>query len=381
MIGYLSKNTNKYHLTQPSNISFAIDLATNYLIRSCDSNGHFLYRVWPDSNKKPKLRYNILRHSGTIYALAQAYHRRPNQGIKTTLVKASFYLQSCCLKPLPDHNDMLGVWSLPSINQKQSPPQIKLGGAGLGLAALISVERIIPGTISLTKLRKLGRFLLFMQKPNGSFHSKYIEEKGGRIDRWVSLYYPGEAALGLLMLYKLDPSPLWLQAAAKALAYLIKHRPVETGDQWLLIASAKLLSLKNYPQNIISKDTVIKYSKLFCEHVMQEQVRYAYNREYIGGFNRDGRTTPTATRLEGLAAALEIIGDSDPSFRRTVYTSIEQALYFLLRAQITEGKNSGGMPRAICQLPGQQKFNRRSGEIRIDYVQHTLSAMIQCEHF
>lgn len=380
-IGYFSKSTNIYHIAQSSDISPAIDLATNYLLRSCDFDGRFLYRIWPDSKKKPKPLYNILRHSGTMYALAQAYQRQPSQKIKIVLSKTSRYLQSHCLKPLPDHETILGIWSLPSVNRKQSPPQIKLGGVGLGLVALVSVEKIIPGTISLTNLRKLGQFLIYMQKPDGSFYSKYIEEEGGRIDRWTSLYYPGEAALGLLMLYEVDPLSEWLQAATRALEHLIKQRPVETGDQWLLIACAKLLSLNNYPQNIVSRETIIKHTKLYCQSVMQEQILHDANIKFIGGFNREGRTTPTATRVEGLAAALEIIGDSDQSFRRTIYSSIEPALNFLIRTQITEGNNSGGIPRAICQLPGQHEFNRRAGEIRIDYVQHALSAMIQCEYF
>ena len=85
-----------------------------------------------------------------------------------------------------------------------------------------------------------------MQKPNGSFYSKYIPTEGGRWDKWKSLYYPGEAALGLLMLYELDPSPLWLKAAVDALVYLASSRAHKTeveADHWVLLAAAKLLSI------------------------------------------------------------------------------------------------------------------------------------------
>ena len=57
-----------------------------------------------------------------------------------------------------------------------------------------------------------------MQKEDGTFYSKYIPAEGGRSVRWTSLYYPGEAALGLLMLYEKDPSAAWIQAAANAIA-------------------------------------------------------------------------------------------------------------------------------------------------------------------
>ncbi len=52
---------------------------------------------------------------------------------------------------------------------------------------------------------------------------------------------------------------------------------------------------------------------------------------------------------------------------------------FLLRAQITKGKYSGGIPRAVGRLSSNKAFNRRIREIRIDYVQHALSAMVQYE--
>lgn len=50
---------------------------------------------------------------------------------------------------------------------------------------------------------------------------------------------------------------------------------------------------------------------------------------------------------------------------------------FLLIAQLTEGRYAGGIPRAVGRFGNDRKFNRRHREIRIDYVQHALSAMIQ----
>ena len=70
----------------------------------------------------------------------------------------------------------------------------------------MSVERTMPGTTPVEFLRRLGNFLLFMQNKDGGFYSKFIPEKGGRDDSWTSLYYPGEAALGLIMLSEKDPS-------------------------------------------------------------------------------------------------------------------------------------------------------------------------------
>ncbi len=364
----------------PHHVGKAIELSTAYLINAGKSGGQFVYRVNPRRRSQPKKRYNILRHAGTMYALAQAYQRQPNDDVRTALIAASQFLKSRCMAPLPDSSDMLGIWSLPQVTYVDNPPQIKLGGAGLGLAALVSVEKIIPGTTSLTDLRKLGRFLLYMQKPDGSFYSKFIPSEGGKSDRWTSQYYPGEAALGLLMLNELDTSRQWLVAATKALAYLIKQRDITTTDQWLLIAGARLLSMKNYPTEILPRQVIIQHTVRVCERILQEQILYADNHKYIGGYCIDGRTTPTATRVEGMIAALGIIGNKDAALGNTIKSSVQAAMHFLLQAQITKGKYSGGIPRAVSRFGSDKAFNSRFREIRMDYVQHALSAMIQYEY-
>ena len=65
-----------------------------------------------------------------------------------------------------------------------------------------------------------------------------------------------------------------------------------------------------------------------------------------------------------------------------VRAAVDQGLDFLLRAQVAEGPYAGGMPQAIARLPDDgttatRRFNAQATEIRIDYVQHSLSAMVQ----
>jgi hypothetical protein len=365
--------------TLSRHLSKAIELSIKFLLNVSEPSGQFEYRVNIHQLGRIKKRYNVLRHSGTIYALAQAYQRQPNDDVRTVLNTASRFLKSRCMAPLPSHGNILGIWSLQRITNANEPNQIKLGGTGLGLAALVSVEKIIPGTISMSDLRKLGRFLLYMQKPDGSFYSKFIPDRGGRNDQWTSEYYSSEAALGLLMLYELDPSYRWLIAATKALAYLVKHRDITTSDQWLLIASAKLLSLKSYPKKILSRRLVYQYTVRVCESILQEQILYADDKKTIGGYNTDGRTTPTATRLEGLFAAINIIGHNDTALKNTIKSSIQIGMNFLLRTQITKGKYSGGIPCAAGRFISKKEAKMCFREIRIDYVQHALSAMIKYE--
>ena len=365
----------------------AINLSAGYLIKQCRDNGEFLYRINVDPAIKPKPRYNLLRHAGTIYALSSYDQTYPQELTQRTLKRAINFLKEFAIGPIPGKNDQLAVWSHPEITHRDKPLQAKLGGTGIGLIALLSVEENLPGTTPLEYLRKMGNFLLFMQKKDGSFYSKYIPEKGGRDDSWTSLYYPGEAALGLLMLYEKDPSLIWLQAAANSIAYLARKREgkkLVEADHWALLATAKLLPLYDRCRQPLPKQAIERHAVQICQSILKTKPENYDNSLRSGGFTQDGRTTPTAIRLEGLLAALGFLQADYSNLRKQMILAIDEGMQFLLRSQIRSGEHAGGIPRAIHSLPEDhpqytKSFNRRATEVRIDYVQHTISAMLQYE--
>ena len=67
--------------------------------------------------------------------------------------------------------------------------------------ALVRARSLLPRLVSVTTLREIGNFILFMQREDGSFRSKYCERHKFAHD-FDSLYYPGEAILGLVGLTK-----------------------------------------------------------------------------------------------------------------------------------------------------------------------------------
>jgi hypothetical protein len=365
-------------------LSEAIHLAAKYLNKACDQDGKFLYRVNLNPNVRPKPRYNFLRHAGSIYALADYDRNHPDSSTLNTLKRASGYLKKAAIGPIPDRTDLLAVWSRAELTGSQKPLQAKLGGAGLGLLALLSVEKRKPGTTPLDFLRKMGSFIVFMQKTDGSFYSKYIPDKGGKDDSWTSLYYPGEAALGLLMLYEKDPDLQWLQAAANAITYLArlragKHR-VEA-DHWALLATAKLLPLYDRCRRPLPESDILRHAIRICESILDHRSRFPENTLEHGSFTDDGRTTPTSIRLEGLLAAHRFLPVEHEDLRSAIRVTAAQGIGFLIRSQKTSGKYAGAIPRAIQRLPENHpkfdiSFNERATEVRIDYVQHALSAML-----
>jgi len=189
------------------------------------------------------------------------------------------------------------------------------------------------------------------------------------VPHWESLYYPGEAALGLIALYEADHSRQWLEAAAKALAYLAKSRAGLTtvpADHWALIASASLFPYLDQVSAIVSREALLQHATQICNSILHEQFHGGSPTGLDGAFDATGRTAPAATRLEGLLAALEFLPKGELQDR--IEAATDRGVSFLLRAQITSGPNQGGMPGAIIVRAHD------SSDVRIDYVQHTLCA-------
>lgn len=363
-----------------------IHFSARYLEENCDQEGKFNYRVNTNPQVSVQPKYNILRHAGTIYALAQytqVFHKKETE---KTLKRAIEFLKKKAMAPVPEHPEMMAIWSSPEINHSGEPLQAKLGGTGLGLVALLSVEKIIPKTSTLPELQALGKFILFLQREDGSFISKYFPRSPTKESTWVSLYYPGEAALGLLFLYEFDPDPKWLEGAIKALTYLAEQRKnkkeVEP-DHWALIATEKLFMLKTLqPEIIVPTEILLQHATQICKSLAPAKKFIKTQQVLQLGFTIDGRTCPTATRLEGLFSALNFLPTQEfSSLRTNIHECVEVGIQFLIRSQIISGKYRGAIPRAVAFMPANnpnsQSFNERATEIRIDYVQHALSAFLQ----
>jgi len=378
----------KTETTQTQSIQTAIKRSAKYLQKSVKENGMFEYRVNMDPSIKVKRKYNIIRHAGAIYAMSQYLELYPQDyEMRSAIERAGKYLRDKAIGPVSGKEDMLAVWSKPEVNNSGKPLQAKLGGAGLGLVSLLSIEKFHPGFTPLSDLRKLGRFIIYMQKDDGSFYSKYIPSEGGLQDRWKSLYYPGEAALGLLMLYEKDPSEIWADSAYKTLEYLAKSgqsKDTVQVDHWALLATEKMLSTKNFNLTQSQADLLQNHAVRICETIIDEQIISHPYPEFRGGFSIDGRITPSSIRLEGLLAATSFI---PLQYRQLsgIDRAIHRGMSFLLKAQIKDGQYEGAYPRALKKIDQNsddiKQCNRRVTEIRIDYVQHALSAMIGYANF
>lgn len=360
----------------------ATSLAADYLLAQVQPDGSFVYRINVDPAVEVRRRYNWLRHAGTLYSLADYYQVSKKPHVATAITRAANHMRTTAMAPVTRFPGAWAVWTDPKVTGSKPPGSAKLGGAGLGLVALTALQDIIPRSVPARELAGLARFIVAMQKPDGSYYSKYIPDRGGPNDDWVSLYYPGEAALGLTMLYEQDGNRDWLDGARKTLHFLSASRKGQAkvpADHWALIATARLWPHLGEADRAVFR----RHARQVVNFMLSEQVWEAGSIAN-GGFTPDGRTTPTATRLEGLLAA-EFLFRDEPAFHRSIHVAITWGMRFMLRAQIQQGRYKGGVRRAIARIrsshPDATKFNRRATEIRIDYVQHALSAFIQFRKF
>jgi hypothetical protein len=360
------------------NLERAINLSAAYLMKECRPNGEFAYKVDTESGQVSR-SYNILRHAGAIYALATFNRYHPDTQIVDVMARAGHFMRENYIGQDDPHSRTLVVWSRPAIAASEA----ELGGAGLGLVALTSVAHARPGVVLLEDLQFLGRFVVSMQKADGSFFSKY--RRGfGPITVRQSLYYPGEAALGLIGLYEIDHSRQWLDAAGRALSYLAKSRrgiDELPADHWALIATAKFLSYSEEAKSSASRADLIRHANDVSKAILLEQIKSADHPKLIGGFAVDGRTTPTATRLEGLLSVLEFLPPEATELRSQIEAAVKLGVAFLLRSQIISGPFAGGVPGATPGLWSPvMKAESRGSTVRIDYVQHALCAWLQYEN-
>lgn len=350
-------------------VNHAIDLAATYLEHNCDPNGRFAYKVDITSQQQSP-SYNIIRHAGAIYSLAMLNRAHKDSEALDTMVRASEFLRRNYIGP-GVRPDQQVVWSKPIIQESNSQyHDAELGATGLGLVALAAVREVRPEAIPLEQLQSLGRFLLFLERGDGSFVSKYRLETGP-VPNWESLYYPGEAALGLLALYQADHSPTWLNAAAKSLAYLAKSRAGLTtvpADHWALIATAELLRYCDPKTCPVSREELVRHAIQICDSILRQQ-RSGSTMTLDGAFDSTGRTAPAATRMEGLLAAMEFLPKGKLSTE--IEAATRRGVAFLIRAQIKSGPYTGGMPGAF--LPEA----RGGSEVRIDYVQHAMCVWLR----
>jgi hypothetical protein len=174
--------------------------------------------------------------------------------------------------------------------------------------------------------------------------------------------------------FEIDGDTRWLEAADAAARYLINVRDKGLSDvqlphdHWLLYG---LNELYRWEENPLFANHAFRISGA----IVRAQNRNLEAVQWNGGFGLRPRSAPTATRMEGLGAAYGIaLATGNNKQQESLLESLRLGNAFLSRTMITP---SWAMyMKAPSKAIGGVRKSLDDFEVRIDYVQHCLSAFL-----
>lgn len=357
----------------PEALLAAARLGGDYLRSSLEDDGSFIYSYNPKRHSEDD-DDNLLRRAGTCYSLVQL-HRAVTAESSAAATPHPTYLEvarrglSALLDQYTQEIQLPGMGA--GVEALVSPgDELKLGGSALLLLALMEYQEVSGDTRWLARGQNLARFLVAQQEEDGHFISK-ISLQGKRFD-FESGYYPGEAILALTRLYEADGDQRWLDTASHGAKWLIEVRDAGKAtaelahDHWLLMGLEALYRLRQDPVHAAHAGRI-------AQAIVDAQRLEARHLDWVGSFYDPPRSTPTATRAEALVAMVQLAKSTRQDPRPYVEALLRMAA-FQRRCQLDQ-VSAMYLERPDLAIGGFRR-SLTHYEIRIDYVQHNISALL-----
>jgi hypothetical protein len=346
----------------------AIIAGAKYLARAVSPEGRFRYTVRAPTNEELP-GYDWPRHAGATYFLAQVAGMTHDQALADAARRAAMLMTASGLSTCGE---------FPCVGEENA---IGLGSTALAVVALAEiVERKIEPSMAFA-LPGLVRFLRSQQRPDGEFMHYYDRSARRPIDT-QGLYYSSEATLALAKAYGITKDPADLEAAVRALRYLV-------GPAWSFFGDRYYYGEEHWTCQAISVLWPHAPDRKALDFCLGWQAfgRAIQQREGDSFFDADGsigvgpvvtpRLTPVASRCEAAIATLDVARKAGVAAEEiaVVDEQLRRALALLLRQQLRPG------PRHLFKEPeaveGAMPGSEVDWELRIDYTQHTGSALVR----
>ncbi|MGC4095137.1 MAG: hypothetical protein QM756_45905 [Polyangiaceae bacterium] len=190
------------------NLRAAVLASGAYLARIVRENGTFRYEVDAATGEDTP-DYNLPRHAGATWYLAQAAGYSRDRQMRAAVKRAASFIvrrhfRDCGANMCFSDDD-----------------QADLGSSALALLALVEMVESKTDESLVPQVQQLAAFLRSQQRPDGEFMHLYDRRNRRPIDVQF-LYYTGEAAFALSRAHRITGNPADLDAASRALAYLVK---------------------------------------------------------------------------------------------------------------------------------------------------------------
>ena len=178
-----------------------------------------------------------------------------------------------------------------------------------------------------------------------------------------------------MRIYGLTGEKKWLDGADAGARYQLKVFSLLDDrrlphDHWLLYGLNEVHRKRPRPEFL---DGAMRFARVIiqAQHTRENQPQP----DWDGGYYKPPRSAPTATRMEGLNSAYALARDfGRGADAKQIRRSIDKGTGFLLRMQV------GPEIAMYCQDPeaslGGFRESLARSSIRVDYVQHAISALI-----
>lgn len=347
----------------------------DWLFRMNGNDGRFVYGYVP-ALKSVLEGDHYLRQAGATMALARAarcagderYAARARQAVLSLLADTT--IDS----------------ARPGVRMTALPPIVVNRLAAAGLVVLAINELPNPADDLLEQSEQLCAYIRGQQEADGSLsitEGKADPKSAGGDPEGVN-FYPGEALYGLMRSQRFRPAPWKTEVVRNAVKY---YMPWWRGHKnmafvpWQTAAYAEAYLLT---QESIFADAVNEMNDWICD--LQYHSLDPNHPHWGGGFMtwQDGRAISTppqigsASYAEGLAEACRVARKAGDLQRYQRYReTLEGCLQYLARLQYTDANTQHFADWYRPVLLGAFYTSPQDGNIRIDYTQHAVCALLQ----
>lgn len=380
------KNPQKTLLNQRQQYQEAAHLGGLYLLNHQNQDGRFDYQYFPfqDQRKQPSdARYSVPRHAGAIYGLSLLYEDQARPEYLTSAKKAINWLQKYAVSEC-------GGWfkesiCIPKINSKAQIAT--LGNSALSALAILTYLQVSNDQSVASLAHGLVSFLAHMQREDGDFYHRYLLYDGSVEPRERGMFASEQAAFALVLAAKLWPKQGWKAKAEKALDALTVHKYENDflssffygADHWTCLAAEAAYPMLNKKEYL---DFCLGYTRflqrLQYRHELGEGDQ-AYHGHYGFGFLSPPQAPATGGFTEGvmgtllLAEAHQVPSES----LHDIYAQVLASTQALIADQIN--KKQRWNIKSFSQAQGAFRRSLVESEIRVDFVQHSLSALLMTQ--
>jgi hypothetical protein len=354
-------------LTREQVLASALDLA-HFLARGQKRDGTFRYMI-DAATSRSLPGYDWPRHAGATYFLAQAAAVSGDPTLRTAALRAAGYMRDRAMLDCGEHRCI------------SDDHDANIGSSALGVIAFVEIVRTGLDPSFAAAIPQLTAFLRSQQRPDGEFMHEYNRQEKHPIDV-QRLYFAGETALALARAFLVTHDRADLDAAARAVAYLV-------GPAWSFPGNRYYFGEEHWTCQAMAAtwaDAPNPKALDFC----QRWQKYGRKMQFLRGetpFDAEGaygvsplvtpRFTPVGSRTEAAVATLEVElkTPTPPAEVADLEAQIRRSLALLVRQQFRPGPSHlFASPSAVLGgMPGSSV----DWQLRIDYAQHAGSAMLR----